>query len=89
MKIVNEAHMKFLYKHEKHENLIFIKIMQTSRYMYVLSKLEVYIHILNINESIIKILHKKQMIQGYTCITNSFRQNYHIREAKHLKTCTK
>jgi len=38
MKLGNEAHMKFFRKHEKHENLIFIKIILTPRYMYVLSK---------------------------------------------------
>ena len=46
MEINNKAHMKILYQtHENHQSLIFIKIKQTSRYMYVLSKLEVYIHI--------------------------------------------
>ena len=58
MELGNETHMKFFCKHENMKNLIFIKIIQTSRHMYVLSKLEVYIHIPNINESI-KILHER------------------------------
>ena len=45
--------------------------------MYILSKLDVYIHIPNTNESIIKKkLHNKQVTQGYTCISNSFNKIY-------------
>ena len=40
--------------YENHKNLFFIKPKQASRYMYVLSKLKVYIHIPNINKSIIE-----------------------------------
>ena len=36
MKIGDEA--QYDYKHEKHKNLIFTKIIPTSRHMYVLSK---------------------------------------------------
>ena len=60
--------MKFLYKYKKHENLIFIKIIQTSKHMYVMSKLEVYIHI-QTQLSHKEILHETQMTQGYTCIS--------------------
>ena len=40
MEIGNEAHIKILYKHEHHKKSIYIKTKQTSRHMYVLSKLE-------------------------------------------------
>ena len=50
-------------------NMKIIKTKYASRYMYVLTKLEVHIYILNTNESIIKNLHEKQMTQGYTCIS--------------------
>ena len=40
MEIGNEAHMKFIYKREHYKNSIYIKTKQTSRHMYVLSKLE-------------------------------------------------
>ena len=33
MEIDNEAHMKFLYKHELHKNLIYIKTKKTLRRM--------------------------------------------------------
>ena len=40
--------------YENYKNLFFIKTKQASRYMYVFSKLKVYIHIPNTNEFIIE-----------------------------------
>jgi len=52
MKINSKAQNTKTY--ENHKNLFFIKIKQAPRYIYVLSKLKVYIHISNTNESIKK-----------------------------------
>ena len=51
------AHMKFL-NMKIIKTKIFIKTKYASKYMYVLSKLKVYIHIPNTNESLIKICMK-------------------------------
>ena len=82
--------MKFLYKHEKYANLIFIKTIPTSRHMYVLSKLEVYIHI-QTQMSPQRNLHETQMTQGYTCIAYSFNKINIYMKLKYIiiKTCPK
>ena len=60
--------MTFLCKHEKYENLIFIKIIPISRHMYVLSKIK-GIHTNPKHNWVHKeILHETQMTQGYTWI---------------------
>ena len=93
MKIINKAQNKtWISFYQTNMNIMKIHFSFKDKLQgicMIYSKLKICIHIPNIKWVQNRVLHEKQMTQGYTCIFNSFGQGLHIHEAKQKigKTC--